>query len=1084
MATYTSKVDTGSGSNFRGGSSNSGSHMVGWDSGNVRSERFRFKTGAWPVTQISFTAPATSVYQGTNIGLRYGISTSSTAYVNSSGTSSGYSLTKNAKNTRAISLKANTVYYITFFPATKRSDNFGLLHISNSSFQITLTEFRYTKCGAPTTLTLTNNILVPEDTTTLSWSGATAGTNLTIGSYDVYRSTSIDGEYTKINGDTVITDTSYVVQASETRGESYYYKVITKPAEDVGDGDFDSDLSVASEGLKANTRPGTPTINETIPELATIPSSGGDITFKLTSGNDVDGQTLTTAYSTSPGGTKTSITNNELTVTLTNATTFYFWTYDGLEYSESYVSKAISKNVKPSIESFSGSATLYNALGSNGATGSQIGYANNPTFTLTTNKSTNCNIVAELEYYSSDDTNPWNSSSATQTTIMNSSVNSTSLSLNFNIHEYITLGARNIHWRIRFKIQDNLESSGYKYFPGGNGGTETTTYYSIAHGPSLNQSNIINRFDDETVYDTDIAGTIHRQVWRKVCLKVYNDSSVPITSASVKINNVKREDITVSTTIPAQGVYRYIKITLPDDIAGGALISITVDMKDSESNPLITKSVHTDDTQYPIKETKVPVLSGSLTHGAATIKPFSSSGDFFVSAGWPFGSSETVDSTTLAAYNCSTTASNAIRLVLSRDQNGSNKVIKTTTWSKGSNETITGSFNRSTFYEWNKSLGINYYRGTVNYYCKLEIENLFGKVVSTNWFKDGKFNFNELPKNLNITGIEYSLTDPSDSLHEAVWRPLGNYSIQQGMYLRITSSFDLYTDENTTVSILLQNNSQGSPKRGIECYDSVLGKTRSTPITYKGSDSSQQSELTFANNRNPVTNTRQYIYYVSSEIKDNDGRNWYVQVKNTSGMVESLNALTTSVIKQTKPTINFSSCTVNSSYDFTYAYLISDNGGGVLSTYLCDDTSTSNPKVQLTSELANNQGTVRTTEEDPSWESKTISVEIKSKVTQNLGNGIKLTNVKYYYSNEIVVFKVSPTIAYRKNQIGVNTDNPVSGAIVDIHQSTGKEFIVIQGVDTNNKINKFEINPITGEIKFYFDGTLKNTANLKQGFLT
>ena len=326
---------TSSGTNFRGGSSNSGSHMVGWDSGNVRAERYSFKTGSWPVTQISFTAPSTSVYQGTNIGLRYGISTSSTAYVNSSGTSSGYSLSKNAKNTRSISLKANTTYYITIFPATKRSDNFGLLNISNSSFTVTLTELRYTECGAPTTVTVDRTIQVPNNNATLSWSGAVAGTSLTIGSYDVYYSNSEDGEYTLL-GNTE--DTSYTVTAP-TAGNYYYYKVKAITAEDQHS--YDSPLSEAFAVLKGNTAPTTPTVS---PSRTVIPSYGTSVNFNVTPGTDIDGQSLTLAYSTTPTGEKTSFTS-PLTVNLTAAATYYFYTYDGLEYSAA-ASQTITKKEK------------------------------------------------------------------------------------------------------------------------------------------------------------------------------------------------------------------------------------------------------------------------------------------------------------------------------------------------------------------------------------------------------------------------------------------------------------------------------------------------------------------------------------------------------------------------------------------------------------------------------------------------------------------------------------------------------------------------------------------------------------------
>ena len=95
----TATFTTTSGQNWKGGSKNSGSHLIGWDSGSVRSEGYRFTTGQWPVTKITFRTPSTSVYQGANIALRYGISTGEKTYVSSSGSSTGHAATKNGTTT-------------------------------------------------------------------------------------------------------------------------------------------------------------------------------------------------------------------------------------------------------------------------------------------------------------------------------------------------------------------------------------------------------------------------------------------------------------------------------------------------------------------------------------------------------------------------------------------------------------------------------------------------------------------------------------------------------------------------------------------------------------------------------------------------------------------------------------------------------------------------------------------------------------------------------------------------------------------------------------------------------------------------
>lgn len=100
----------------------------------------------------------------------------------------------------------------------------------------------YTKCSAPTSLSLSADNIAPGAASRLSWSGAGAGTGMTISSYNVYRSTSAGGSYTYIGN----TSNTYLdVAAPTTNGASYYYKVVT-----VGSvAGWNSDMSGASAGL-------------------------------------------------------------------------------------------------------------------------------------------------------------------------------------------------------------------------------------------------------------------------------------------------------------------------------------------------------------------------------------------------------------------------------------------------------------------------------------------------------------------------------------------------------------------------------------------------------------------------------------------------------------------------------------------------------------------------------------------------------------------------------------------------------------------------------------------------------------------
>ena len=471
-------------------------------------------------------------------------------------------------------------------------------------------------------------------------------------------------------------------------------------------------------------------------------------------------------------------------------------------------------------------------------------------------------------------------------------------------------------------------------------------------------------------------------------------------------------------------------------------------MKDSSNS--ITKSISTS-----VTETKLPTV-GDLSHGAPTIKPFTDTGTFEVATGWPFGSYTAIDATTLAAYNCSTTASDVIKIIHSSSNSGrgANRVAKTPTWTK-SGDNISGTLDKSYSYGWSNSLGITSYSGTFTYYCRLEITNLFGKVIATPWVSR-TFDFREPAQSPTITSIEWSLDQTN-------WTTLGaNDKIQEGIYVRFNCSFGLYTTDEVKVSMLLKNS---SGERSVSCYE-YGSPTKITPITYLA------TELTRATNRTVATNTKSYVYYVTTEIADTTTRQWRLQIETSGGTVNS-SYKDTAVTRQCAPTLTLDSCSIDSNV-FTYAYTLTDNGGGSLTNYLCDDST----KTNVTNALSGASGTAQATV--TGWESKPISVKIVSVVT-----GL-YTNTKTYYSNAIIVYQIAPTVAYRDNYLGINTKTPAAGAIVDIHPSTGRDTIIIRGLDSSNppKATKFEINPTTGEIKFYVDNTLRNTIDLLNGILT
>ena len=1050
------KYKTTGRTNFKSGKKNSGgSHLIGWDNGKVRTERYTFRTGKWPVSKISFSYTANK-FAGSKIAIRCAISTNATANVKKSGKSGGHAVSNGGTTTITCSLKANTTYYIVFYPGTS---TYGLLK-ADSNFYINQTTIDRTACSAPTSLVLSRTLQSRGKTVDLSWSGAAAGNNVQIASYEIYCSTARDGEYRRLFENETITNTSHKVTPPDQEGQTYFYKILVKsnPA------NYDSPLSEAIEhGLTCNKKPIAPTIVEVSNTL--VPSTGGQIKFRVNPGKTYSG-TKSLYYCTSPSGQKIRF-DSPLVVDVQQETTYYFYTYDNIDFSTS-TSQTISVNVKPKITAVGCTAsgpTVYNALGGNGADGYQLGYANKVTPVISASKTGKVKVA--LEFYSSNNTDPWDNSNVQSVPMQTVDITSaTNVTLNeCLIHKGVAaaFGSTNIHWRLSFVINDGLEDSDVVYFPNivVNDKIEyEDKYYAIAHAPSLIAK--FNRFDT-----SDIPGTKVGEICDKIRFKINKDTSmtdINVTAIS-EGNGITIKSITSTSSDDPQ--LQYINVTLDNSsIKGGADIKFTVNLSDEDGYLIKTVTGITN-----VKETKVPAIAfpNELSYGATTINPFTSSGAFTISAAWPFGSYDMPEA--LPEYNCSTTQTDVIKLVY-EDESGEHTVEKTPTWSK-QNDTITTSLNRQKVYEWNHSLGYQPYVGVKKYRCRLEITNLFDVTYATPWV-DCEFDFNEPAVSPTISKIYWS-PDGTD------WAELDTSSqstqaIQKGMFLKFECDFGLYTTDATTVSILVETDSL--IEREVHFYDAAKGPSGgTTPITYTNQELSRgDGYLSYGENH------RNYIYQITDEISSIDIRKWKLKITSESDKEASSAIVETKVLRQCPPTINFTTCKVAKDYKITYYFKVDDNGGGTCTYSLSDQTndiSLPGPPVQPTT-------TTIPFPYDPSnpWESKNIYIKVSSTVT-----GL-ITNTETYYSIPILAYHVTPTIAYRTNSLGINVENPAAGAMVDIHQTAGKSIVLVQGRDSNSNPTKFVMNPTTGAIQFYtWDSTigtegdyrLLHTLDLSQG---
>ena len=1008
--------------------SSSSSHIVGWESKRYRIEKYSFTTGNYPITEVDINFGSVSHYGGnTNFNIYYYITPEGNYQNSISGGSSAHTgliTISNGKGTARtqIDLLKNTTYYIYVWSDSLSGTGagWGAKSWSSSAATITATEIQTTKCGAPTSVTA-SGIVTPSGTFTVSWSGASSGTNNAISGYRVYYrvgatpTTSSYTGYKDVSSTSTSGSTSFTLN-SANRGSEIVCGVITHGT---AGSNYYSGIKTGGS-IIINSLPSAPsvTVNKTF-----LTSNENSVTFSdIAAGTDANtSQTKTVWYSTSKDTNKIEITGTSLIQRIDTSIIYYFYTYDGMEYSSAKTIEII-KNIKPIINSINGVVPTYTFAGEDGKTETQLGYAYIILPTISVNKIGTLTVFIDMEA-SNDTTSPTNYSYTETFTHELTSYEFTPNN-NYNIYTKAiahfgsaTMLNTNIKWRLRFQLSDNNEHSNIVYYPNDN------KFYTIAHSAEL--KGVYNQFAD-----SNIQNVLKGQVRKKVRLKFDNDTSVPNISVSAKKGNEEVKPLISTITNSSDNKFKYIDLTLPDQIAGGSTINIRVLFTDSDSQP--TKI---SEYSQSVIETLVPTLT-NFEHNAETIYPFTSNDNdkFEIKINWPFGSSYNVlDNNTLKNFNCSTQKTDgvhydAIKLIHVNNENNV-FVSKHLDWKKDS-DWLVATPSRAAMYGWNNELGYDTYSGIKTYSCQFQITNLFGETFTLNLNKPRYFNFNEKAQDLMIQSIQWA-TSNTDSTE---WKDFNNDNLaQETMYFKFNLNFKLFTKEEITIQL----------KRKIKDEESIsISKTYS------------KGELNYANNQKPVSNSVSLVYGPVGNISDIEDRVWNFQIISARGTAVTDNGKTMKVQRQTAPDINFTSCSVDQNYKISYSFEQTDSGGGSIANYLCNydnknellfseplsDIPSSNiTSSDETTSVKIYSGTIQATISN--WEVKSICIKSVSTV-----NGL-ITSKKEYYSNYIIVYKVNPTVAYRKNQLGINTDNPNNDAILTIYPSSDyKKIRFINGL--------------------------------------
>lgn len=240
---------------------------------------------------------------------------------------------------------------------------------------MTLTYESYTACSAPTSVSA-SGIITQNGSFTVKWSGATAGNANSISGYDIYYLISASGTAPSTSNYTGMVSVGSTVAYKDikvsgaTRGYKVVCGVVTKGS--AGPNYYSSIKTGGS--VTINTPPNAPTISGS----NGIVSSTASISVSASAGSDKDGQTTTVYYNTTNNSSTASKYTQPLTGPSEGASiTYYFWTSDGLEFS-SVVSRTVTRNSKPTV-GISVSGTQVTSINNN----SGYPYIISPTITAT-----------------------------------------------------------------------------------------------------------------------------------------------------------------------------------------------------------------------------------------------------------------------------------------------------------------------------------------------------------------------------------------------------------------------------------------------------------------------------------------------------------------------------------------------------------------------------------------------------------------------------------------------------------------------------------------------------------------------------
>lgn len=873
-------------------------------------------------------------------------------------------------------------------------------HTTNKLRYYTEDLVAYTKCSAPTSVTASAGFVKPGDKITISWSGAEAGLNNTIRKYRVYYNvgkvptTGLQG-YVGYKDSENSTSTSVDIIMPDVRGNEYYFKVQTIGWA-IG---YNSDLSEAVATCLINQLPPAPTV---IPEKTMIPSGGGSIVFSLTA-TDPDSQTTSFYYSTAPGGEKTEISNGG-TIEVKDETTYYFYTFDGLEYSESYTSQLIRVNTKPTITSITttGIGTLYTSdlLTNNSYKDS---FYTQVSSTLELSKTAH-----NITWYARYATIPNSGSVSDWETTINLG-NNNNLNANLDLSSNTNFKKLdNIVYQIGASYNDGIEDSDISW---------GDTNFVIAPVPTI--GDFINQYGK-----TNMAYSTSNHFYHEASIIATKDSSV--TSIDATINGA-----TVTTPRDIIRGYLndgYFKINIEGTNKN---TEYTLDFTINRVIGSVTKKFAIYSAGLPYKSSGGVFSELDIFSQTAPLKAYSDTGNFTISL---YNFFETTDYAHVNKnYNGNPTPSNCLLFTLVK---GSKSLdIVPTYRDDSSTSNLYFNYNKN-FYKTELLDGRNPLEldlETVNSVdLKITFKDVFGQSYSITKSDYLKLDFRE--PFINEYGFSISVLRNNNEV-------IGN--IQEGDEVKFTLNWESYNSQVATIesyiyrsSTIIDNPSNITSWERYQDNSNYIWNINTSEVIPTGLIRSGTGKKIYTVGQ---LNKSNYVYFKISTTINGQSKNYYTDSYRITQRHVSVSKA------------GFSSFNYNSDEQkISYVHTSYDSGGGntpnninntsggiekleIGIQYSTDFNSESSEKKYISSTgegsdnfvaLITRSSNSEITDEESSIIEYTHSFNTGNFSYYNIRLVFKTTIgsiVKIGYGEETTIYNITPTIAYRKNQLGINT---------------------------------------------------------------